>query len=264
MTPPVLRALIGGASQGLGAAVAENLAQQGIAVTLIARTEEKLQQMVNFLNHHHPIQNTTQHRYLVVNQSDPAATSSIVQHEINQYGNFDILINNSGGPNTGPLIETSWHDLQSAFTQHLGSAHLLAQLVVPSMKEKKFGRIINITSTSAKEPLPMLGISNIVRAALSNWAKTLATELAQFGITVNNVLPGYTDTERLAFLFGKQAEKSGQSLETIYQKNSAAIPAGRLGHPKEFAAAVGFLCSSAAAYINGVNLPVDGGKLQSL
>ena len=147
---------------------------------------------------------------------------------------------------------------------HLLTGQTLVQALVPGMKAATFGRIINIISTSVKAPIPNLGVSNTIRAAVANWAKTLAGELASFGITVNNVLPGFTDTQRLAELFKGRAAKTGKTYEAVVQDAIASIPAGRLGKPEEIAAAVAFLASPAAAYINGINVPVDGGRTQSL
>ena len=183
---------------------------------------------------------------------------------LSQHKTIDILINNSGGPASGPMLETKAEDLNAAFQSHLITSHLLAQLLVPGMQTARFGRIVNIVSTSVKEPISNLGISNSVRAAVANWAKTLATEIGQFGITVNNVLPGYTKTDRLEYLFGNQAKQNNATVEEIERAHASQIPARRLGEPEELAAAVAFLCSPAAAYINGINLPVDGGRLNGL
>jgi 3-oxoacyl-[acyl-carrier protein] reductase len=162
------------------------------------------------------------------------------------------------------MIETDAAEIEKSFRTHVISSHILAQLLVPGMKTAGFGRIVNITSASVKEPINGLGISNLVRAAVANWAKTLANEISSFGITINNVLPGYTNTDRLDYLFSKQATAQGADKEDIYKKMAATIPVGRLGEPSEFGAAVAFLCSPAAAYINGINLPVDGGRMHSL
>ena len=162
------------------------------------------------------------------------------------------------------MIETDVAELEKAFRTHLISSHILAQLVVPGMKAAGFGRIVNITSSSVKQPINGLGISNSIRAAVANWAKTLANEISHFGITINNVLPGYTKTDRVDYLFSKQASTQNTNKETVYKKMEATIPAGRLGEPSELGAAVAFLCSPAAAYINGINLPVDGGRTGSL
>jgi 3-oxoacyl-[acyl-carrier protein] reductase len=173
-------------------------------------------------------------------------------------------VNNTGGPPALPLLDTKAEDMESAFRSHLSTAHILSQLLVPGMKKSGYGRIVNIVSTSVKQPIPRLGISNTVRAAVANWAKTLSEEIGRFGITVNNVLPGYIKTDRLNELFAVQANASGQTPDQIIERSLSVIPAGRLGEPQEIAAAIAFLCSPAAAYINGINLPIDGGRTSSL
>ena len=162
------------------------------------------------------------------------------------------------------MIDTDVAEIEKAFRTHVISSHLLAQLVFPGMKAAGFGRIVNITSAAVKQPINGLGISNLVRAAVANWAKTLANEISSFGITINNVLPGYTKTDRLDYLFSKQASAQGVEKEAVFNRMAASIPAGRLGEPAEFGAVVAFLCSPAAAFINGINLPVDGGRTGSL
>lgn len=162
------------------------------------------------------------------------------------------------------MIDTDPSEFEKAFRTHVISSHTLAQLAVPGMKQAGYGRIVNIVSTSVKQPINGLGISNSVRAAVANWAKTLANEISSYGITVNNVLPGYTNTDRLDYLFSKQATDQGVDKQRILERTVATIPAMRLGEPHEFGAAVAFLCSPAAAYINGINLPVDGGRTATL
>lgn len=253
-------ALVCGASQGLGAAVSRELALMGAHVYLLARNEENLKAVLHSLD----TALQQQHGYFVADTSEPSALAKLINDFIAKGHTIDILVNNSGGPASGPLLQTHVEDLEKGFRSHLVTAHILAQLVVPGMQAKGFGRIINIVSTSVKQPINGLGISNTVRAAVANWAKTLANEIGKYGITVNNVLPGYTKTDRLDYLFGKQAADAGTSIDAIVDKTVAMIPAGRLGEPEEFAAAVAFLCSPAAAYINGINLPVDGGRTGSL
>ncbi|MFZ6023766.1 MAG: SDR family oxidoreductase [Bacteroidota bacterium] len=253
-------ALVCGASQGLGAAVAQELALMGANVYLLARNEENLKGVLHSLD----TALQQQHGYFVADTSEPSTVASLVSDFIVKGHTIDILVNNSGGPASGPLLQTAAEDIEKSFRSHLVTAHTLAQLAVPGMQAKGFGRIINIVSTSVKQPINGLGISNTVRAAVANWAKTLANEIGKYGITVNNVLPGYTKTDRLDYLFGKQATDAGTTVDTIVDKTVALIPAGRLGEPEEFAAAVAFLCSPAAAYINGINLPVDGGRTGGL
>lgn len=253
-------ALVCGASQGLGAAVAKELALMGANVYLLARNEENLKAVLHSLD----TALQQQHGYFVADTNEPSTVASLIVDFIAKGHGVDILVNNSGGPTSGPLLNTAADDLEKSFRAHLVTAHTLAQLLVPGMQQKGFGRIINIVSTSVKQPINGLGISNTVRAAVANWAKTLANEIGKYGITVNNVLPGYTKTDRLDYLFGKQATDAGTTVDAIVDKTVALIPAGRLGEPEEFAAAVAFLCSPAAAYINGINLPVDGGRTGGL
>jgi 3-oxoacyl-[acyl-carrier protein] reductase len=208
--------------------------------------------------------NGQQHRYLVVDLSKPEEVKQTINSFLAKGNVIHILINNAGGPPSAPMIETDANEIEKAFRTHVVSSHLLAQLVFPGMREAGWGRIINIVSTSVKQPINGLGISNLVRAAVANWAKTLANEIGRYGITVNNVLPGYTNTDRLDYLFSKQAADNNISKEDILQRTTTLIPANRIGEPAEFGAAVAFLCSPAAAYINGINLPVDGGRTGGL
>jgi 3-oxoacyl-[acyl-carrier protein] reductase len=253
-------ALVCGASQGLGAAVAKELALLGSNIILLARTETNLQKVLNELDK----SKGQMHQYMVADTSKPTELLEKVNAFLSTGNRIDILVNNSGGPAAGPLIDTSFKEMEAAFQSHLVVSHLLAQAIIPGMKSQGFGRIINILSTSIKQPIHGLGISNTIRAAVANWAKTLANEIGAYGITVNNVLPGYTNTSRLDYLFNKQAEGAQVSKDEILKRTLNLIPAGRLGEPNEFGAAVAFLCSPAAAYINGINLPVDGGRLGTL
>lgn len=253
-------ALVCGASQGLGAAVAKELALLGANIILLARNEINLQNMMGSLDE----SKNQSHQYIVADTGKPAELVEKIKQYLVNGKPIDILVNNSGGPSAGNLLDTPASEMETAFQSHLIVSHLLAQVVVPYMKQTGFGRIINIVSTAVKQPINGLGISNTVRAAVANWAKTLANEIGIYGITVNNVLPGYTDTDRLGYLFGKQATAANTTKDAILQKTIALIPAGRLGKPEEFGAAVAFLCSPAAAYINGINLPVDGGRLGGL
>lgn len=253
-------ALVCGSSQGLGLACATELALLGANVIVASRSDDKLRSVVKQLD----TSKGQRHDFMVLDLADPDEVKWTVETFLAKVKTIHILVNNAGGPPSGPMIETDAAEMEKAFRTHVISSHLLAQLLVPRMKEAKFGRIINIVSTSVKQPINGLGISNLVRAAVANWAKTLANEIGSFGITVNNVLPGYTNTDRLNYLFGKQAAEQGVQKDEIFEKTVAAIPAKRVGEPAEFGAAVAFLCSPAAAYINGVNLPVDGGRTGSL
>ena len=253
-------ALVCGASQGLGLATATELALMGANVIAVSRNENNLRSAIQNLD----ISKGQQHSFLVMDLSNPDEVKQTVSDFLAKGNIIHILINNAGGPPAAPMIETDAAEIEKAFRTHLISSHILAQLVVPGMKAAGFGRIVNITSVSVKQPINGLGISNLVRAAVANWAKTLANEISGFGITINNVLPGYTNTDRLDYLFSKQATEQGVDKEAIFKRMAASIPIGRVGEPAEFGAAVAFLCSPAAAYINGINLPVDGGRIGSL
>ncbi|HQW85276.1 MAG TPA: SDR family oxidoreductase, partial [Ferruginibacter sp.] len=175
-----------------------------------------------------------------------------------------ILVNNTGGPPGGDALTARPDEFLSAFNNHLINNHNLVQAVVPGMKEAGFGRIINIISTSVKAPIKGLAVSNTIRAAVANWAKTLATELGPFGITVNNVLPGFTKTVRADYIISSKAKALNINENDVMKTLVTEIPAGRIGQPEEFGAVVAFLSSPAAAYINGINVPVDGGRLGCL
>ncbi|MGH7132047.1 MAG: SDR family oxidoreductase [Phycisphaerales bacterium] len=253
-------ALVCGSTSGIGLACAAALAHLGATVTLAARDGEKLKAAVSELPHQHPHQHST----VVADFANPAAARDAVATAISGGTTFHILINNTGGPPPGAAIDATADQLTAAFNSLLLSAHLITQALVPGMKAAGYGRIINISSTSIKQPIAGLAISNIIRPAVAAWAKCLATELGPFGITVNNVLPGYTDTERLQSLMKNRAAKQNTPEEKVRADIIAATPAARLGAPDEIAAAVAFLASPAAAYISGINLPVDGGRLGTL
>lgn len=252
-------ALVCGSTQGIGKASAIALADLGANVTLIARNEDKLKEVVSELPNKY--QN---HHYLVADFSNPEEVAEKVAEDLKRVGTYHILINNTGGPAGGPIFSANVESFEKAFTQHLKCNHLLAQTVVPGMKEVDFGRIINVISTSVKQPLDGLGVSNTIRGAVANWSKTLANELGEFGITVNNVLPGATSTERLSEIIKNKAEKTDKSIEEISRAMKNGIPAKRFAQPGEIANAVAFLASEAASYINGINIPVDGGRTKSL
>jgi len=253
-------ALVCGASQGLGAATAKELASLGATVYALARNEDRLKALVSSLD----VSRQQQHGYISADTSQPVDLKNKINTCLEKGMLFQVLVNNTGGPPALPLLDTKAEDMESAFRSHLSTAHILSQLLVPGMKKSGYGRIVNIVSTSVKQPIPRLGISNTVRAAVANWAKTLSEEIGRFGITVNNVLPGYIKTDRLNELFAVQANASGQTPDQIIERSLSVIPAGRLGEPQEIAAAIAFLCSPAAAYINGINLPIDGGRTSSL
>ena len=252
-------AVVCGSTQGLGYASAVELALMGCAVVLMARNEEKLKEAVKTLH----ISKGQQHRYLVADFSDTAAVKKAIDGFV-QSNTVHILINNTGGPSGGAALTAKTDDFLTAFNAHPINNHQLVQAVVPGMKAAGFGRIINIISTSVKMPIAGLGVSNTIRGAVASWSKTLATELGPFGITVNNVLPGFTKTSRADYVISNKAKTQNKTEEAIMAELVAEIPAGRIGQPEEFGAAVAFLCSPAAAYINGTNLPVDGGRLGCL
>ena len=253
------RALVCGSTQGIGKATAIELALLGASVTLLARNEEKLQLVLQELS----LQNGQLHDFLIADFTDPLLLTSIIENYIAK-NKVDILINNTGGPAGGQAIEAGTDEFINAFNMHLICNQILVQAIVPGMKKNHFGRIINIISTSVKTPLKGLGVSNTIRGAVASWAKTLALELGPFGITVNNVLPGFTMTGRLEFLINSIAQKDGKSTNAVKDDMISTIPAGRIAEPAEVAAAVAFLSSPAASYINGINIPVDGGKTPSL
>ena len=250
------RAIVCGSTQGIGKAVALELAQLGASVTLVARNEEKLQEAIQQLDQ----ANGQQHTYIVADFADPEQVKAQIQAYVQQQDEMHILVNNTGGPPGGPIAEAKPEEFLKAFNMHLINNHQLAQAVIPSMKQSGYGRIINIISTSVKQPLHGLGVSNTIRGAVASWAKTMAGELGQFGITVNNVLPGSTKTSRIYSLVESRAEKSGKSKQEVQEEMEQAIPARRFAEPEEVAAAAAFLATPAAAYINGVSLAVDGGR----
>jgi 3-oxoacyl-[acyl-carrier protein] reductase len=252
-------ALVGGASAGIGRATAVELALLGANVTLLARTESSLQEAVASLD----VSQGQRHNYIAADFSDSKTllekvTASLESRPVH------ILVNNTGGPPGGPITEATGEAFLMAFHNHLLCNQLLAQAVLPGMKATGYGRIVNIISTSVKEPVENLGVSNTTRWAVASWAKTWANEVARFGITVNNVLPGYTLTGRLKEIIEKRAVASGQSIEATEEIFKNQVPSRRFAEPKEVAAAVAFLASPAAGYINGINLPVDGGRTKSL
>ena len=251
-------ALVCGSTAGIGKATALALAEEGTIVTLIARNEDKLKATLAALPQHR------NHDYIVADFSNPLELQKKVANYIKNNHGFHVLVNNTGGPKGGPIFSAEIEEFESAFSQHLKCNHVLVQSVVPYMKEQKYGRIINVISTSVKQPLDGLGVSNTIRGAVANWSKTLANELGQFGITVNNVLPGATRTERLTQIIKNKSAKSGSTEEEAADAMKNAIPAKRFAKPEELADAITFLASERASYINGINLPVDGGRTKSL
>lgn len=253
-------ALVSGSTQGIGKAVALKLAEMGAKVVLLARNEEKLKAVLDELS----TENQQNHAYLVADFANPSELKQKVDAFLSNGNRIDILVNNTGGPKAGLAIDADISEFLAAFNQHLICNHILVQAVVPGMKQLGGGRIINVISTSVKQPLPGLGVSNTIRGAVGNWSKTLANELGQFNITVNNVLPGATNTTRLQEIASNKSTKTGDSVDSIFEEMADESPMKRIAQPEEIAAAVVFLASPDASYINGINIPVDGGRTKSL
>ena len=253
-------ALVCGSSKGIGASTAIELSKLGVSITLLARDKDSLKNVFNNLS----TSDNQNHNVIIADFDNPVELKEKIDAYVKQNPPIHILINNSGGPKPGPIIDANIEDFIAAFNRHLICNHILVQALVPRMKEENFGRIINITSTSVKQPIEGLGISNTIRGAGANWAKTLSFELGEFGITVNNILPGYTDTQRLQEIFLNKSKKSNFDIESIVSDAHSQIPLGRFADPKETAKAICFLASEDASYINGINLPVDGGRLSTL
>lgn len=248
-------ALVCGSTQGIGRAAAEELSDMGAKVVLLARNEEKLKAVSEAIGN--------DCTYLVADFSKPEAVKNVVSDYVAS-NPIHILINNTGGPPGGPVADAKEEEFYSAFTNHLINNHNLVAAVKQSMIDGGYGRIINVISTSVKIPLTGLGVSNTIRGAVANWSKTLANELGVHQITVNNVLPGATETERLTSIISNKASKTGNSEEQVAAAMAGAVPMKRFAKPEEVANAIAFLASPAAAYINGINVPVDGGRTGSL
>lgn len=251
-------ALICGASQGIGAAAAEELAELGASTILLSRNEEKLNQIKRKLK------NSERHKVLSFDLTDYKNLNQFLSQNLKEHEHPTILINNSGGPPAGPLIEVDADSFQQAMSSHVCAAQELLKFALPRMKAEKYGRVINVISTSVKAPIQNLGLSNTIRGAMASWSKTMANELGPFGITVNNVLPGYTETPRLENLVKKAAEKQKVSEDEIKTQWKNSIPLRRFAKPKETGEVIAFLSTEAAGYINGINVPVDGGRTASL
>ena len=253
-------AMVCGSSKGIGASTAIELSKLGASITLVARNEESLSEVLEQLDS----SMDQKHSYLLADFDNSEKLKNTISDFVENNPPIHILINNSGGPKPGPIINANTNDFINAFNRHLICNHILVQALVPNMKKIGFGRIINITSTSVKEPIKGLGISNTIRGAVATWAKTLSFELGEFGITVNNILPGYTDTQRLQEIFLNKSKKNNYDIESVITDAYSQIPLGRFADPKETAKAICFLASEDASYINGINLPVDGGRLSTL
>ena len=252
------KALVCGSTQGIGKATALALAKMGANVFLLARNEEKLKEVKTQLDN----SKGQNHDYLCADFSDVNKIKSVAQELVDK--NIHILINNTGGPAGGPITLAQSQDFEKAFQMHVVCNQILSQAVVDSMKKASYGRIVNVISTSVKVPINGLGVSNTIRGAVASWAKTMANELGQYGVTVNHVLPGFTNTNRLKTLISKKARIQEVSEEDIAKGMLSTVPASRFGEAEEVANAIAFLCSPAAAYINGINIPVDGGRTGTL
>ncbi len=252
-------AMICGGTAGIGKASAMQLAAMGASITIVARNEEKLKATIALL----PTQDNQTHAYVVADFTNPAQLKEHVTAAATKK-NYHILLNNTGGPKGGPIFSAETSEFINAFSMHLECNQILVQALVPGMKEDAYGRIINVISTSVKQPIDGLGVSNTVRGAVASWSKTMANELGQYGITVNNVLPGFTATDRLASIISNAAKRFDGSQEKATAFMKSIVPAKRFAEPEEVADAIAFLASPAAGYINGINLPVDGGRTKSL
>ncbi len=259
------RALVCGSTQGIGRACADEFARLGAGVTLLARDAAALDRVRDELAAA-SVQASPEARYdtLRADFGHPDEVRQVVKAHLDATGPIAILLNNTGGPPPGPIAEADPEAFRAAFSAHLICNQILAQLLLPGMKTIGYGRIINIISSSVKQPLPGMGVSNTIRGAVASWSKTLASELAPAGITVNNILPGFVDTGRLRSLIRTKAVTSGATEQEVAQQMRGMVPMGRFGKAAELGAAAGFLASPAAGYITGVSLPVDGGRISSL
>ena len=253
------KALVGGSSGGIGKAIAQQLAASGASVTLMSHSEEKLQNIVANL----PNDQGQEHQYLVVDFNDFNGYRNIITNYFER-NTIDILVNNTQGPSAGNALEKKVGDYQEAFDLLFKAVVFTTELALKSMMQKNWGRIINVASVSVKEPLSYLALSNSIRAAVVTWAKSLATDVGKHHITVNNVLTGYFDTDRIAQLNAKKAEQLGIEQSEVLKEMESRVAVQRIGDPKEYGYLATFLASDNAAYITGINIPIDGGLLKSL
>jgi 3-oxoacyl-[acyl-carrier protein] reductase len=252
-------ALVCGASEGIGRAAAHELALLGASVTVLARRAEALREVAAAL----PRSGAQSHDWIAADVSDTEGLRGRVQ-ALAAAAPVHILVNNTGGPPGGPAHAAEVSAFLDAFNRHLVANQVLVQAVLPGMRAARWGRIVNVVSTSVREPIPGLGVSNTVRGAVAAWAKTLSRELAADGITVNNVLPGFTETARIGQIVSNRVSAEGRTEEEVRASMRAGVPAGRFATPEETGGVIAFLCSPAAGYVNGVSLAVDGGRMNSI
>jgi 3-oxoacyl-[acyl-carrier protein] reductase len=252
-------AVVCGSTQGIGKASAIELSRLGATVVLVARNEDKLKATLADLD----LSEGQNHSYIIADFTKPSELEATISTWASK-NKVHILVNNTGGPKGGPIRNAATSEFLDAFNQHLICNHIMVQALYPVMKEEGYGRIINVISTSVKQPLANLGVSNTIRGAVASWSKTLANELGQFNITVNNVLPGATNTDRLQTLAQIKSDQINESVDSIFEEMASESPMNRIAQPEEIANAIAFLASPAASYINGINVPVDGGRTKSL
>lgn len=253
-------AIVCGSTQGIGKAIAFEMASLGANVLLFARDSSAMKKIINELD-----RSTNQHHgYLEADFRFPDQVLTVISDYVKNNSEVHILVNNSGGPAPGQAIDADPQDYINAFSQHLICNQHIVQKVVPLMKKLQYGRIINVISTSVRTPISNLGVSNTTRGAVASWAKTLSVELGPYGITVNNILPGFTDTTRLEKLIESRAKTRGISFEEQAEEMKKSIPARRFADPSELAALAGFMASPSAGFINGESIRVDGGATPSI